>query len=121
MVTPATDVEEDHSVHDPLALILEEHRLSITTAGTAEVLRPPERGILHEVIDDTRLLLCDGHEVVAVYERLARLLLIVAVTTGIEEDVVGAIDFRVEQVVAFGAKVERRHAGRDKEADAEET
>lgn len=71
MVASAANVEQDHPVHDSLALILEEDRFSVTAIGTVQVVRSPECGILHEVIDDTRLFLCDGHEIVAVDERFS--------------------------------------------------
>ena len=117
MVASAADVEQDHSVHDTFALVLEEHRLAVAAAGAVEVVRPSQSWVLHEVVHDTGLFFRYGHEVVAVHERLARLLLVVTVSTGVEKHVVGAVDLWIEQVVAFGAKVERRHDGERPEPD----
>lgn len=111
MIAPATDVEQNHPIHDPFTLILKQHRFAVTAIRTVEVVRSSQRGVLHQVVHDSWLLFCDGHEIVAVDERFARFLLVVAVATCVKEDVVGAVYLRVEEVVAFCAEVERGHGG----------
>ena len=112
MVTPTTDVKQNHAIHDSFALILKQHRFAMSTVGTVEIVRSAKRRILHEIIHNTRLLFGDRHEIVAVDERFARFLLIVAVATGVEENVIGSVNFGVEKVVAFCAKMERGHGER---------
>ena len=81
MIASTTDVEEDHPVHDPLALILKEHRLAMAAIWTVEIVSSSQGGVLHEVVDDTGLLFGNRHEIVSVDERFARFLLVVAVAT----------------------------------------
>lgn len=109
MITPTTDIEQDHPIQDPLALILKQYCFSMTATWAAKILRSPECWVFHQVVNDAGLFFGDGHEIVSVDEGFSGFLLVVAVSTGVEKDVVGSIDFGVEKVVAFCAKVERRH------------
>lgn len=93
MVASATDIEENHPVHDSFALILEEDRLSVTTVGTIQVVGSTQSGILHQVVHNSWLFLGDRHEIVTIDERFSRFLLIVAITTGVQQNMVGSIDF----------------------------
>lgn len=95
MITLTTDIEQDHPIHDPLTLILEQHRLSMTAIRAVQIVCSTQCWIFHQIVDDTRLFFCDGHQVVAIDERFSGFLLIVAIATGVEEDVICTIDFRV--------------------------
>lgn len=81
MIAPTAHVEQDHSVHNALALILKQHRLAVPAIGTVQIVRSTQRRILHQVIHDTRLFFRHRHEIVAVHQRFARFLLVVAVAT----------------------------------------
>ncbi len=91
MVALCAHVEQNHSVEYALALVLEEHRFAVSAARAAEVVCSTQRRVLHEVIHNARLFLGDGHEIVAVDERLSRLLLVVAVATCVQQHMVGSI------------------------------
>lgn len=95
MITPTTDIEQDHSVHNPLTLILEKYCFAMTAIRAVKIVCSAQCGVLHKVVDNTGLFFCDRHEIVAIYERFSGFLLVVTVATGIEEDVVCSIDFGV--------------------------
>lgn len=108
-VAVAAHVEQDHLVKGALALVLEHDSLLVTAAGAGKVVRPAQRRIRHQLVNHTRLLLGDILEIVPKHQGRGRLGAVGAIAAGVHQDVIRPIRLGIQQIVALGAKVQRRH------------
>lgn len=90
----------DHAIQNPLRLVLEEDGFVMATSWTCVFRASWQCRVLHELINDARLLLGNAHQIIAENHLVLCFLLIGTVATGIEQRLRRAVDVRIEKIVA---------------------
>jgi len=100
-----TDEEKDHSCLLPLRLVLIVNSVCVPTLGASHI-RMGQCGIRTKVRRHSDLLLCNGQQIVPVHALVLANLVVLTDPATVDHDSAGRVGFWIEQVVAFGAKVE---------------
>ena len=105
---PAHKIQGHGRVASPI-MRLKVNRLRVAALWTGTPLRPRQRRIRTQPGHNSVLLQRLGENDITVYAVLVRLFLVVAVPASKQQHAVGHVLFRVEHVVALGAKANGRH------------